>query len=452
MTAPHLDLLVRCTFHPLGPEDLAALRALAAATTAWAEFGELATLNKVEPKVVLALTRADALKLVPPSVRAGLQAVATKVAETNRLRLEQARSFFPVLVEHGIPVCVLKGALFGETLYGEPGYKRMNDVDFLVPRADINRLPALLEANGFFSIAERVGHRRDVQTKVSHHLPPYVSRDLTCVLGAQWGLKSPLLGLDIDLDAMWARARPFDFRGVPLQQLSPTDNLFHVCVHLGFFKAGLRDVMDIFNLAHAGDVDWALFSRLVEQSGAFDLVFHSLSLAHTLRPHPQMAVVLARLTPRASAFMRRAVLEKTRELAVLLRLCSGYLSVIEKAIADFNDSEAAPEKLRSYAHFWSLVLRPPEAEARRICFQPDPSPLQRRLIPFRAPARVLRAIGAEIGAPLLGVLLAKGTFDAMATAVTPSAWRASRSRGLEAFAQRHGLATADVQRLHDSIF
>jgi len=450
----HLELLVLCTWHPLSAGERERLRALAAETTDWDTFATLAELNKVEPKVCLALTQAGALEAVPEPVRGRLQTAAGKVKRANAQRLERARELFPVLVEAGIRVCVLKGVLFAETVYGEPGYKRMNDVDFLVPRAQIDLLPALYERLGYFSISERVGHRPEVQTRVSHHLAPYVSRDLRCVLGTQWGLKSPLLGLHIDYEAMWSRTRPFDFYGTPLRQLSPADNLFHVCVHLGLFKAGLRDVMDIYNLARVAgaELDYALFTRLVRDAGAEDLAFHALSLAQRLCPSADFARVLAQLEPKVSAFMRRTVATKTRELAMLLQLCTGYLGVIEKAITDFNASDSAAQKLRGYAHFWRLVARPSPEEARRVCFAPDPAGPSAWSVPFRAPVAILRGIGAEIGLPLLGLLLLKGTVDTALTALNPLAWRRSGQRDLATFAHRHGISLTELQRLKDSIF
>ena len=361
---------------------------------------------------------------------------------------------FPELVVRGVPVCVLKGVLFAETIYQAPGYKRMNDVDFLVPKEKLAQLPALYEQLGYFALAERVGKRADVQTRVSHHLPPYVSRDLRCVLGTQWGLKSPLLGLKLDLEAMWRRARPFDFYGIPLQQLSPTDNLVHVCLHLGLFKSGLRDVMDIYNLARVAgaDLDPELFTTLVLEAGASDLAYHSLSLANRLCPLPAFEWVLARLEPHVSAFMRETVEKKTASRSVQLRLCSGYLTVIEKAISDFNASESAPEKLRGFAEFWSLVLRPPLHEAQQVCFSPFSGAAELRTLRLRAPVAILRAIGAEIGGPLLALLLLKGGVDVALTALNPWAWRRTETRDLASFAARHGLSLIDLQRLKDSIY
>lgn len=453
---PHEALLVLCTYQPLSEDERRQVLQLATQTTDWATFGALAQLNKVEPKVYLALRECGALELVPQQVRELLGRTAAQVQLANERRIERARQLFPALVERGIPVCVLKGVLFAETIYRAPGYKRMNDVDFLVPKADLSQLPALYEQHGFFSIAERVGHRAEVQTKVSHHLAPYVSRDLSCVLGTQWGLKSPLLGLRLDLEAMWRRARPFDFYGIALQQLSPTDNLVHVCLHLGLFKSGLRDVMDIYNLARVAgdDLDYARFTEQIREagSGASDLAYHSLSLANALCPLPQFERVLGELEPAVSSFMVETVKKKTASRAVQLRLCSGYLGVIEKAITDFNASESAPEKLNAFAQFWKLVLLPTAHEARQVCFEPLAEGAQQRAHSYRAPVAIVRAIGAEIGGPLLALLLVKGTVDVALTALNPWAWKRSDARNLAAFAARQGLSLVQLQQLKDSIF
>ena len=450
---PHLELLVLCTYHPLSPDEQQRVRDLSAQTTDWDTFASLAELNKVEPKVCLALQQCGALERVPEPTRARLLQTADAVRLANEQRVERARAVFTVLAERGVPVCVLKGVLFAHTVYGTPGYKRMNDVDFLVPRERIAGLPEVFEGLGYFALAERVGKRADVQLEVSHHLPPFVSRDLRCVLGAQWGLKSPLLGLQIDYPAMWSRALPLDFHGVPLQQLSPADNLFHLCIHLGFFKSGLRDVMDLYNLARSAGaaLDYALFARLIRDAGAWDLAYHALSLAQALCPQPGFAQVLRELEPHVSRFMRETVERKTLSLELQLQLCTGYLSVIEKAIADFNASGAAAEKLEGFAKFWKLVLLPEPDEARRLCFTPQPTELEQLTIPVRAPIAILRAIAREIGPGLLALLLLKGVLDTALTALDPRAWT-PKERGLAAFANRHGLSLDDLQRLKNSIY
>ena len=446
--SPHLELLILSTFHPLWPPERQRILELAGVVTDWDAFISLAALNQVEPKVFMALTQCGALGALPELPRQHLLSVAARVKEVNEQRLQKARSVFGALQERGIPVCVLKGVLFGETVYAEPGYKRMNDVDFLVRREDIARLPPIYSELGYLPIAERVGRRRDLQLRVSHHLPPYVSVDLRCVLGTQWGLKSPLLGMHIDTGAMWRRACAFDFYGLSLQRLSATDNLFHLCIHLGRFKSGLRDVMDIYNLARAApmEVDYDLFARLVRDAGAEDLAYHALTLAHRVCPSSDFERVASELAPRVSRFMRETVEKKTRELTVLVRLCSGYLSTIEKAISELNATERAPDKLRRFVALWRHVLVPPPEEARRLCFSPDATGLSNWMVPIQAPISILRALGAEIGFPLLGLLALKMAVDIAVTALNPHAWRT------EAASSLGGLSFQDLQRLKDAIY
>ena len=447
-------LLILCTLQPLNTETTTQIQLIAKGPIDWRLFLDLARLNKVEPKVTSALRATATLEFVPSNVQEKLIAAAEAIRKTNVLRAARARELFERLNQEGIPVCVLKGMLFSSILYEDVGYKRMNDVDMLFKKADLPRLPKIYTDLGYFPIGERVSKNADAQTKVSHHLPPYVSRTLDCVLGTQWGLKSPLLGFKIDYAAIWKRSLPFDYNGVTVRQMAPTDNLFHVCIHLGFFKTGLRDLMDIYNLANHPDlkIDYALFTQLIDHSGAYDVVYHSLSLANAVCPNLNFTATLNHIRPRVSRSLRKAVTRKTYSTHNLLQLCSGYLSEIEKSITDYNASEHPIEKASEFVHFWKLIFFPNAREARRLCLIPEPNRLQRALIPVLAPFSILSAMAKEIGGLLLIGLVIKATADLCMALFNPFAWIKRDTQNLEHFVKQHGITIDDYERVKSAIF
>lgn len=454
MSRPEERLLILACLEPLAVEEAGEFAAIASDPGLdWGLVGALAALNKVEPRLSRVLRLRDLWDRVPEAAAAALAGVAEQVGATNGLRVLRAVEVLSAFREANIPVCVLKGVLFAETLYGDPAYKRMNDVDMLVHPEDASKIIAIYEGLGYFSIAERVAKRPDLNRRVSHHLPPYASRTLDCLLGTQWGLKSPRAGLKIDYAAIWGRVEPFDYHGVPARKMSSRDNLFHVCVHLGVFKSGLRDLMDIANLIRQESerIDWAAFIADVQVSGAQSLVVHALTMVQCIDPRPDTRAVLDALMPDARGFYLAAAARKARSVAVLLRICSGHLSTVEKNVSAFNVAGYFPQKASLFVAFWRSVLAAPTPDRDRICFEPAPTRGQAARARIVAPVQILRAIGAEVGSGLVAALLVKSVVD---LAVSFVRWPfVPRSRDdLDAYARSLGLTLADLKRVEDAIY
>jgi len=418
----------------------------------WALVGELAELNKVEPRLTSVLKAHGVWDVVPRLVAERLEQVAQSVAQTNRQRVARAEQLFAAFHEARIEFCVLKGVLFAETLYGDPLYKRMNDIDLLVHPSDVPRIVGIYERLGYFSIGERVANRPELNLKVSHHLPPYVNRELDCILGTQWGLKSPRAGLKIDAAALWSRIEPHDYRGHPIHKLSSRDNLFHVCVHLGVFKSGLRDLMDIANLIRQESerIDWPAFIADVRRARAESHVVHALTLVQCLDPRPETAAVLDALRPAASGFYLEAAKKKASAPGVLLRTCSAHLSTVEKHVSEFNVAAYFPEKSRRFVDFWQSVLLAPREECGRVTFAPGPSGLRAVKARVTAPAQIFRAIGVEVGNGLVAALMIKSVVD-LGTSFARWPFTSPRETDLAAYAKSLGLTVADLERIKASI-
>jgi Uncharacterised nucleotidyltransferase len=448
------DFLITACLEPLSRAERDGFIAVAqGGGLDWALVLELARLNKVEPRLTHVLEGRGLMAQVPAPVAEALRGAAAVVERANRQRVVRACELFAELRAAEIEVCVLKGVLFAETIYRDPLYKRMNDVDLLVRRDDLARLPGVYRRLGYFPIAERVGDRPELNQKVSHHLPPYVHRELDCVLGTQWGLKSPLAGLKIDYDAIWSRSEPYSYRGLPVRKLSSRDNLFHVCVHLGLFKSGLRDLMDIANLIRSASepIDWQGFVADVRRARAQSHAVHALSLVQCIDPRPETAQALATLVPEARGFYLRAARKKSASRSVALRTCSGHLTEVENAVTAFNMARRFPEKARLMGDFMDALFCAPAADARRLAFEPEPSEACAALARVQAPVQILRAIGAEIGAGLLAGLFVKSALD-LGVALARWPFTPPGDGDLEAWARSAGLSLADLKRLKTAVY
>lgn len=449
MDTPLLDRVVQLTTWVARPaEEDAWLAAHVPRIEDPEELWRVADDNRVAPRVHAELARLGLLGHLPDAVRARFADEAARVAEQNRRRLEAAAPVLRALLDRGVDVIALKGAAFAGPVYGDPGYKRMNDVDLLVPWARVRDVIEVYREAGLVAIGERVAKDPERQLRVTHHLPPYVSRDLACVLGTQWSFRSPLLDHRFDLDAVRARARPLDLAGVPVRALGPEDALHHVALHLERYKTGARDLMDLYNLVavHRGALDWALLRREVEAAGTEEDVWYALTLAQAHRPFPEVEALLAALAPRVSPFVRRLAAARTRSPRVLLRTCSRQFAAIEKAVSAFNATDVFREKLPRYLAGWGTIFWPPAEDVRKILAEPDGGTAALVLGRVRAPAHLLRAIAGEIGGLLLLGLAVKSTLD-LAASLLP--W--GERRDLDGFAASLGLTRAQLAALEEHL-
>jgi len=455
LIGPEERLLVLASCARLDPAELDEARTLADRVTDWSAFAALAEENATAPLARISLERAGILAKVPAGVVARLDATAAKVAAANDARLAVGRTMFAAFAERGVPVVILKGVLFAETIYGDPHYKKMNDIDILVRREDLDAIYDVYAKLGFFSAAELVGGSPRKQEKFSHHAPPFFSRDLACMVGTHWGLITPLAPYTIDYAAIWSRVVDVDFQGIPAKAMAPEDNLHHLCVHLPYYKTGVRELADIFNLVrhHGPRLDWRLFLGEVRKAGTENLVYHALSLAHRLSPRPEVEDVLRALRPRVSWYFARDAAKKTASARRLLRSRSVHMSRIEKAYADFRATNDAREKQRAYGRIVANIVYPPADDVARLSSLDAPKGGALLAGRLAAPWRISRVFARDLGAGIYAAMLAKLTVDVCRATIARSLGRGRTDdgQGYAAYARKLGVTVEALTQLKEAL-
>ncbi|MCA8924973.1 MAG: nucleotidyltransferase family protein [Planctomycetes bacterium] len=446
-------LLLLMSLAELSEDELLDAHSFAGRVRDWAEFVTLAEDNATVPLVQRNLERANLFSLLPAPLRQRLSARSEAIAAANQARLAVARRFLARFEEAGIPVVILKGVLFAETVYGDPNYKRMNDIDILVRKQDLDAIFAIYESLGFFSAAEVFGGEPRKQEKFSHHAPPFFSRDLACMIGTHWGLITPLSPLTIDYDGIWDRVQPHDFYGIQVLGMCPEDNLHHLCVHLPYYKTGVRELADLYNLVrHTGDAfDWALFRDSMRRAGSQDWVYHALSLANRLVPIPAVGALLAELRDQVSSGIKRDTARKTRRLARLLRSRTVHLSKIEKLFTEVNSTSEPGEKRRAFVDMWREVLFPPADAIERMNALWHPPAWQRALGRLTTPRRILGRFSRDLGPKIFALVLLKTFADVAVTSLKAPFTPAEDQVDLAALAAKLGLTVDDLERLKASL-
>lgn len=407
------QLLVLLSYNNLNTAEKTKIEVLIPAITSWESFYDLARFNKVVPHLYHTLKKENWWHLIPSNTQEKIKERAAEIKAVNGARLAKALPVLKRFEAEGIEFVILKGILFAETVYENSYYKRMNDIDILVRKASIPRILEIFEEESLLCIGERVGGNPEKQLKTSHHLPPFIDKDLECMFGIQWGLKSPLTPYKLDYEAIWSRVRPFSFLGLNALQMSPEDNFHHICVHLGYYKNGVRDVFDLYNLwrKYEADFDWDLLEQEIKKAETEQLLYFALSLANKLHPNASMEALIQKMKPKTSAYYQKGVQEKTKNLHTQLRIGSSYPTEVEKAISEFNATNKFREKLRYFLLTWKYLLFPPMEEAKKMAANLYPNFGQRIWIRMTKSYRMLQYVASEISWFLLMALMLKTLYD-----------------------------------------
>ncbi|MBI3541686.1 MAG: nucleotidyltransferase family protein [Deltaproteobacteria bacterium] len=369
------ELLCLLNLSRPGEQDKRRALALAARGVDWSAFFELTTRNSA---LILTLKRLRELGIAAPETDARRE-LEKSLLEAARARAEWAGRFLEAAAEKSVEVIVLKGGLLGSVLYGDPAYKKMNDVDVLVKREDAPKLADILRTLGFSSVGLLLGKNEFEDD--SHHCPPFVSPDLRCMVGIHWGLTSPYSVWKPDHDEIWRARAPATVFGAPAFRMSWEENLLHLCIHLPFFKVGVRELADVYNLCLYSEprVDWKRFDRLVTRWRAEDGAYRVLSLADALVPFAPPPELLARWKAAASPFTRRDTQERLKLGPALIDTRSVHIGKIEKAFTVFRLTKSYKERVGAWAMTWKLTFFPPAGELPRLV-PGNSSPLKMRLL------------------------------------------------------------------------
>ena len=322
-----------------------------------------------------------------------------------RKRCEWVGHFLDRMSSAGIQVIVLKGGLLGYTLYEFPIYKKMNDIDILVRFEQAEQASKILKELGFTCVGNLFG--QEEISASTHHAPPYVSSDLSCVVGLHWNIHSKYTPWKADLQGIWDRKHPVKIAGTSVFRMSWEDHLLHLCVHLPFYKIGLRELADVYNtvLFCNPTIDWSAFKKRVEEWGAEDPAFRVLSLANSLMPlglsggaGEFKTGLLEEWKRKTSYFCVKDTLERATSKDLLLQSRSTAISRVEKAFSIFRVSENYLERLKAWAAMWKWTFFPREEDVKKLtrCNQPKNS-WQYFKARLDAPFLILGALSRDYG-------------------------------------------------------
>ena len=242
----------------------------AAASLEWWE--RVLDIEGCGPTVATQLRGTSALDALPEPVRSLLAFQASASFQNSLSEMPQLAAIAGVARQAGIAVLVLKGA--ARLLAGEPGVRRMADLDLLTAAGDAPALHAMLMSQLGYASAD-FGSAR--------HLPA-LDREGRLSVEIHTQLRSEPTPLDATI---WMAPRRIVLGDEVLLIPSATNLLLHTLEHAVIVHTALRyrlrDLLDVAAI-WTPEVDGALVLHHVDRSDHQRQFETLLSAAHTLAP------------------------------------------------------------------------------------------------------------------------------------------------------------------------
>lgn len=385
----------------------------------WPLWLALVKLNACESLVYLNIVKHKIQ--IPDSILSELKASYDKISQQNTLRNTEAKEIFSKLYAAHIPFVILKGQALAESFYGSAYYKKMNDVDFLVPTSSLDKLEFIYKDQQLECAASLGGGNYRKQEAFSHHWPPFFTRTMDCVLGTHWNIITPLSKIKITESSLWQNTVPHSYLGIPCLRLNDLYFFFHLVVHLAYYKTGLKELCDPVNwfLAKKNRISSDDFLKLIYATKSFDPVYRSLCLMNRIQPDPVLQEWISNLRPQVDPFIVDDTDFRCRELYYLVRSRSTQTSRIEKNYALFSLADRFYEKGFFLFKMWKHFLFPKKSDV--ICMQSLPD--QPGVIPLffaylKTPYLLSRVFAFDLGWKLHLLLIAKHHYDLAKSIVT----------------------------------
>jgi hypothetical protein len=220
--------------------------------TDWTTLLQQATGHGVDAFLYPALATLPANRQPPPAVRARWRQQSLSAAAAAVHREAQTRELLSALAEARVCSVPLKGAWLAAKVYPEPGQRAMDDIDVLVPPAELARAQEVLGRLGYTPHGNTASLELDcdqVYTCPRHAWP----LELHWNLGVAGGppLHRP------EVPGLWRRLVPDTLLDAPVRALCPEEHLVYLTYHVLHHR---------FLLPLRGYVDLVLLGRLAGDS------------------------------------------------------------------------------------------------------------------------------------------------------------------------------------------
>ncbi len=293
-------------------------------TADWQRFVSLAFAHRLAALAYRELRAAPA-DVVPPEVVAQLKGVYENTLTTNVLLYDRLKRILKAFAQADMPVLLLKGAIFAQTLYPSIATRPMGDLDLVIPPDRLEDAEAILQGFGYRNQLQSPGYRsREFLLRYGGELAyappkswPLVELHWQVLFG-EWMRRTTAVR-DEDF---WSRAELVNIDGMTVRQLAAEDSVLHQIGHVavlhGFTEMGLRVYVDLDRTIRvAGDVlDWASLVERLRRVRLITAAYFVLELCSCLLNTPVPPEVLRAVQPSA---LRHRLVARTLDCRMLVQ-------------------------------------------------------------------------------------------------------------------------------------
>ncbi|MBC5765308.1 nucleotidyltransferase domain-containing protein [Ramlibacter albus] len=189
----------------------------------WRRIGRLA----IQHQVVLPLAVACGSGM-PPALQAELASESRFLAAVAMMHVRQLCRVLVAFEAASIDAVLVKGPALSADVYGSALARQSNDLDILVRRESVERTRSLLHSLGFTEMLPLEAHLRDALLETQHECL-YRSAGTGICVDLHWDVDTTEIAIDVE--ELWADARPHRFMGRRVMRLSPELEFVLLCAH-----------------------------------------------------------------------------------------------------------------------------------------------------------------------------------------------------------------------------
>ena len=373
---PELSCMCLAARTQFGPTEALQLASLIGGGINWPDFLAQLERHYVAPLVLRSLQSVGGAGL-PSKVLETIRVRSRITAWKSELFAGELVRLFGLFERRSIQVINYKGAVAAGQFYGAVALRNFNDLDFLVRRADVEAIVALLEEEGYANSSQFTADQFD---HVVAEFKEFEFRRGAFSLEPHWSLTGKRYPFETDYEGFWRRAETWNLNGVGLRVFAPEDALLvHCLVGAKGRWQRLQMVCDVAECVRANpDIDWSRVDEMSRATGTVRILHLGLLLATELSgvELPDEVAATVRASPQVASLARR-VLSSWRTPAAKPRFLPDSPSIFSPLL--FRQRERFEDRWR---YLWRTTTTPSVLHMERLPLPKWLFPLYRVAVPF----------------------------------------------------------------------